>query len=443
MVVNLSLLGHNQECESLHLFFQNNSMKNIFLLFRVSAISVIMLMSLNNLQAQLDPGEAASLVQLNTITTAVPFLMIAPDWRSGALGDAGVALSPDGNSLHWNPAKMAFSEYELEMSLSYAPWLRALVDDMNLAYLTMVRKVNRRQAYGLALRYFSLGNITFTDEVGSTIRDFKPAELSLDAGFSQRFTDKFSGGVAGRFVHSNLTGGVSVLGAESKPGISVAADVSMFYTNNQANWGGNDGTFNFGMNISNIGAKMSYTETAARDFIPANLRLGVAYKMDLDDFNSLTFTIDGNKLLVPTAPVYDQNDANTIVSGFSSDVGVATGIVQSFYDAPGIVDFNDDGTFTVAPGSVFREEIREINLGGGIEYDFAEVFAFRAGYFYEHFSKGNRQFITMGAGMKYTVFTIDLSYLVSTTQQNPLANTLRFTLRMQFSDLADASQSEN
>ena len=418
-------------------------MKNIFILFRVSAITIIILMSLNNLQAQLDPGEAASLVQLNTITTAVPFLMIAPDSRSGALGDAGVALSPDGNSLHWNPAKMAFSENELEMSLSYAPWLRALVDDMNLAYLTMVRKVNRRQAYGLALRYFSLGNITFTDEVGTTIRDFKPAELSLDAGFSQRFTDKFSGGVAGRFVHSNLTGGVSVLGAESKPGISGAADVSMFYTNNQANWGGSDGTFNFGMNISNIGAKMSYTETAARDFIPANLRLGVAYKMDLDDFNSLTFTIDGNKLLVPTAPVYDQNDGNTIVSGFSSDVGVATGIVQSFYDAPGIVDFNDDGTYSIAPGSIFREEMREINLGGGIEYDFAEVFAFRAGYFYEHFSKGNRQFITMGAGMKYTVFTIDLSYLVSTTQQNPLANTLRFTLRMQFSDLAAASQSEN
>ena len=415
-------------------------MKNIFLLFRVSAMTAIMLLSLNNFQAQLDPGEAASLVQLNTITTAVPFLMIAPDSRSGALGDAGVALSPDGNSLHWNPSKMAFSENELEVSLSYAPWLRALVDDMNLAYLTMVRKINRKQAYGLALRYFSLGNITFTDEVGTTIRDFKPAELSLDAGFSQRFTDKFSGGVAGRFVHSNLTGGVSVSGAESKPGISVAADVSMFYTNDQANWGGKDGTFNFGMNISNIGAKMSYTETAARDFIPANLRLGVAYKMVLDDYNSLTFTLDGNKLLVPTAPVYDQNDGNTIVSGYSTDVGVATGIVQSFYDAPGIVDFNDDGTYAVVPGSIFREELREINLGGGLEYDFAEVFAFRAGYFYEHFSKGNRQFITMGAGMKYTVFTIDLSYLVSTTQQNPLANTLRFTLRMQFSDLDTASQ---
>ena len=418
-------------------------MKNQFLLVNLAAFIVLFNLSIGTTNAQLEPGEAASLVQLNTITTAVPFLMIAPDSRSGALGDAGVALSPDGNSLHWNPAKMAFSENELEMSLSYAPWLRALVDDMNLAYLTMNRKINKRQAYGLALRYFSLGNITFTDQVGTTIRDFQPAELSLDAGFSQKFTDKFSGGIAGRFVHSNLTGGTSVMGADSKPGIAVAADVSMFYTNKNADWGNKDGTFNFGMNISNIGSKMSYTETAARDFIPANLRLGVAYTMDLDDYNKITFTVDGNKLLVPTAPVYDQQDGNTIVSGYSNDVGTATGIVQSFYDSPGIVDFNEDGTYSILPGSIFREELREVNLGGGMEYNFSDVFAFRAGYFYEHFSKGNRQFITMGAGMKYTVFTIDLSYLVSTTQQNPLANTLRFTLRMQFSDLSDAAAAVN
>lgn len=399
-------------------------------------VALMLMLGVGQANAQIiNPGEAASIVQLNTITTAVPFLMIAPDSRSGALGDAGVALSPDGNSLHWNPAKMAFCENELEMSLSYAPWLRALVDDMNLAYLSAVRKINKRQAYGLALRYFSLGNITFTDDVGTTIRDFQPAELSLDAGFSQQFTDKFSGGFAGRFVHSNLTGGTSVLGAESKPGISVAADVSIFYSNKFANWGGKKGTFNFGMNISNVGAKMSYTETADRDFIPANLRLGSAYTMKVDDYNAVTFTLDANKLLVPTAPVYHQDDANLIVSGYDPNVGTATGIVQSFYDAPGVVTFNDDGTWDVEQGSILKEELREINIGGGVEYNFADVFAFRGGYFYEHYSKGNRQFVTMGAGLKYTVFTIDLSYLVSTTQQNPLANTLRFTLRMQFADL--------
>lgn len=406
-------------------------------LILTSVAIAVMAMLPQSAKSQLDPGDAAAIVQLNTITTAVPFLMIAPDSRSGALGDAGVALSPDANSMHWNAAKMAFLDSELDVSLSYAPWLRALVDDMNLAYLTGVDKINKRSAVGYALRYFSLGNITFTDQNGTTLRDFQPAELSLDVGYSQKFTDNFSGGVAGRFIHSNLTGGIDVMGAESKPGISVAADVSLFYTNKQANWFGSKGAFNWGMNISNIGAKMSYTETAAQDFIPANLRMGFAYKSQIDEYNSLTFTTDFNKLLVPTQPVYYQNDANTIASGYDPNVGVATGIVQSFYDAPGVVTFDDDGNALIEDGSIFKEELREINIGGGFEYGFLDVFAFRAGYFYEHYSKGNRQFVTMGAGIKYTVFTIDLSYLISTTQQNPLANTLRFTLGLKFSDIEE------
>lgn len=383
-------------------------------------------------KAQLTPGEGSQIVQLNTITTAVPFLMIAPDSRAGALGDAGVALSADGNSLHWNPAKMSFLENDFEFSLSYAPWLRALVDDMNLAYLTGVRKINKRQAWGGALRYFSLGNITFTDETGTTIRDFQPAEFSLDVGFSQAFTSKFSGGITGRFINSNLTGGTNVLGANSKPGRSVAVDVGVFYTNPYAKMGKRDGVFNWGLAVSNIGAKMGYTESAERDFLPMNLKTGLAYQTYIDDYNSLTFTMDVNKLLVPTTPIYDQESGTTIVSGFDPNVGVATAIVQSFHDAPGIV--NSDGT--VEPGSIFREEFREYNLGGGIEYDYNSVFAFRTGFFNEHYSKGNRQFITLGAGIKYTVFTVDLSYLISTRQQNPLANTLRFTLRLQFSELA-------
>jgi len=431
-------------------------MKKKHLLFS-SAIAVVLAILPNRYQCQIDPDEdPTQFFQLNTITTAVPFLMIGPDSRSGALGDAGVALSPDANSLHWNPAKMAFSDSELDVSLCYTPWLRALVDDMNLAYLSGVNKLNRKQALGYALRYFSLGNITFTDEQGQTIRDFQPAEFSLDAGFSQKFSDKFSGGVTGRFIHSNLTGGVTVVGAESKPGISVAADLGLFYTNKRANWFGGKGMFNWGMNISNIGSKMSYTATAARDFIPGNLRLGAAYKMQIDDYNALTFTFDLNKLLVPTQPIYHEYDISTIVSGFDPNVGVATGIVQSFYDAPGVVTFTDSinlqpvgpegamvdvyhdpSEYTVEQGSVFREELREINIGGGLEYDFMDVFSFRTGYFYEHYSKGNRQFIAMGAGLKYTVFNIDLSYIISTTQQNPLANTLRFTLSLQFSDLEE------
>jgi hypothetical protein len=369
--------------------------------------------------------------------------MIGPDSRSGALGDAGVALSPDANSLHWNPAKMAFASNDVEFSLAYAPWLRALVDDMNLAYLSGVKRINKRQAWGAALRYFSLGNITFTDETGTTIRDFQPAEFSLDVGYSQKLSDRFSGGIAGRFINSNLTGGTNVLGANSKPGRSVAVDISAFYTNPSAKVAGRDAEVNWGLCISNIGAKMSYSESAERDFIPTNLKTGAALKLNLDEYNSLTFTADVNKLLVPTTPIYDQESGNEIVSGFNPDVGVATGMIQSFYDAPGVVNFNDDGTYTVEEGSIFREEMREFNIGGGVEYLFNDAFAFRTGFFNEHYSKGARQFITLGAGIKYTVFTVDLSYLISTRQQNPLANTLRFTLRLQFSDLAQSRGEEN
>jgi hypothetical protein len=404
-----------------------------------TVVAVFLFSGFSGLQAQLTPGEVSQQVQLNTITTAVPFLMIGPDSRSGALGDAGVALSPDANSLHWNPAKMAFSENEVEFSLSYAPWLRALVDDMNLAYLSGVKRLNKRQAWGAALRYFSLGNITFTDETGTTIRDFQPAEFSLDVGYSQKLSDKFSGGIAGRFINSNLTGGTNVLGANSKPGRSVAVDISAFYSNPRTKFAGRDAAFNWGLNISNIGAKMSYSESADRDFIPTNLKLGSALTMKLDEYNSLTFTADANKLLVPTTPIYDQESGVNIVSGYDPNVGVATAMMQSFYDAPGIVNFNQDGTYTVEEGSILREEIREWNVGGGIEYLYNDVFAFRTGFFNEHYSKGARQFITLGAGIKYTVFTVDLSYLISTRQQNPLANTLRFTLRLQFSDLVSAS----
>jgi hypothetical protein len=363
---------------------------------RILAFAIFSL-AFSNAHSQLTPGQGAQLVQLNTITTAVPFLMIGPDSRSGALGDAGVALSPDANSLHWNPAKMAFASNDVEFSLAYAPWLRALVDDMNLAYLSGVKRINKRQAWGAALRYFSLGNITFTDETGTTIRDFQPAEFSLDVGYSQKLSDRFSGGIAGRFINSNLTGGTNVLGANSKPGRSVAVDISAFYTNPSAKVAGRDAEVNWGLCISNIGAKMSYSESAERDFIPTNLKTGAALKLNLDEFNSLTFTADINKLLVPTTPIYDQESGNEIVSGFNPDVGVATGMIQSFYDAPGVVNFNDDGTYTIEEGSIFREEMRELNIGGGVEYLFNDAFAFRTGFFNEHYSKGARQFITLGA----------------------------------------------
>lgn len=387
--------------------------------------AALVLLATVTTQAQLTQIDRAQQVQLNTITTAVPFLGIAPDSRSGALGDAGVALSPDANLTHWNPAKLSFVDNDLEVSMSYSPWLRALVPDMSLGYLSGYKKINKRQSVGGSLRYFTLGNITFTDINGSTTREFKPAEFAVDMSFGQRLSENLGGGIAARYVNSNLTGGSNVEGASSKAGQAVAVDVSVFYSNDKIKLAGKKARINWGAAVTNIGNKMRYTNTARRDFIPTNLRLGYALTMNMDEHNSLTLTTDFNKLLVPTPPKY-KNNSDTIVSGMDPNVGTAQGIVQSFYDAPGQID---QVTGEVIAGSKFKEELREINIGGGLEYWYDNQFAVRTGYFYENITKGNRQFITLGAGLKYDVLTIDISYLISTTQQNPLANTLRFSLR--------------
>lgn len=394
--------------------------------YRFILISAVVLLT-SKAGAQLNQGgngNVRNTWQLNTITTAVPFLQITPDSRSGALGDAGVAISPDVNATFWNPAKLAFVEEDMAVSLSYSPWLRQLVNDMSLAYLSGYKRLSKNQTVGGSLRYFTLGNITFTDEVGTVIRDFKPNEFAIDASFGQKFSNNLSGGIALRFVNSNLTGGTNVLGADSKPGRALAADISMFYTSNKMDLGGKDAKLNIGVNISNIGNKMRYTNSDKRDFIPTNLKLGTAFIVDMDDYNQLAFTVDFNKLLVPTPPRYSI-DGDTIIAGMDPNVGTATGMIQSFYDAPGDVD--NEGN--IMSGTVLKEELREINIGGGFEYWYDQQFAFRTGYFYENYTKGNRQFITLGAGLKYQVLMIDISYLISTTQQNPLANTLRFTLK--------------
>src|SRR5690554_1894130 len=377
--------------------------------------------------------------ELNAITTAVPFLLISPDSRSGAMGDAGIAVSPDVNAQHWNPSKLAFAEDEMQVSLSYSPWLRQLVDDMNLAYLSWYMKLNRTSAVGASLRYFTLGDITFTDVNGQTIRPFRPAEFALDVSYSLQLSKRFSGGIAARWVNSNLTGGVSAGGADSKAANAFAVDISGYYKNDDISIGDKDAQLAFGMVVSNIGNKISYTNTAQRDFLPANLRLGTALTLELDQYNKITFAYDANKLLVPTPPIYDPTDRSIILAGRDPNVGVAAGMFGSFTDAPGtpIRDEQDnyeivDGKVVVEKGSVFREELREINHSFGMEYWYADQFAVRAGYFYEHPTKGNRQYFTIGAGFRYNVFGLDLSYLIATTQRNPLANTLRFTLSMRF-----------
>jgi hypothetical protein len=358
--------------------------------------------------------------QLNTITTAVPFLMISPDARAGGMGDAGVATEPDAHAIHWNPAKMAFYNGKGIGSVSYTPWLRQLVNDIYLAYATGYYKPSPDQAIGGSIRYFSLGQIDFTDVNGGSLGSFNPSEFALDVAYSRKLSEDFSGGIALRYIHSNLTGGIPVPGGiSSKAGNSVAADIAVYYQKD-VEVGKKPAVFSWGVAITNIGSKISYTETGDKDFIPINLRLGPSLKLKLNDYNELAFNIDFNKLLVPTPPIYtsDSNGNNLILYGKDPKVGVAAGIFQSFSDAP-------DG---------FKEELKEINIAGGIEYWYDKQFAFRTGYFFESAQKGNRKYFTLGAGLRYSVFGLDFSYLIPTEQRNPLENTLRFSLSFKFGD---------
>ena len=373
-------------------------------------------------------------IPINTLNTAVPFLTIGPDARAGGMGDGGVATSPDANSMHHNPAKYAFIQDKMGFSISYTPWLRNLVNDINMAYVSYYTKLGDMQAIAFSLRYFSLGEITFTDDQGTNLGTFKPNEFAIDGTYSRKLSDYLSLAVAGRFIYSDLTQGQTVQGVETKPGISVAADVALYWEKD-VNWFNNmDATFSWGMNISNIGNRISYTRSnIERDFIPTNFRFGPRLTLHLDDYNSLGFYFDINKLQVPTPPIYKKDstgapipipgtDKFEIESGMDPDVPVIRGMIQSWYDAPG----------------GFSEELREFYYAGGIEYWYNEIFSVRGGYFWEHASKGGRQYATLGVGLRYNVFGLDFSYLIPTmgnAQQHPLQNTLRFSLLFTFDNL--------
>lgn len=360
---------------------------------------------------------------LNTITTAVPLLLITPDSRAGGMADCGVASSPDANSIHWNASKLAFSEKKLSVGVSYTPWLRQLVNDINLAYLSGYYKLDKNSAIGGSLRYFSLGNITFTDIVGNTIGNFRPNEFAIDAAYARKLGERFSGGMAMRFIYSNLTNGLTLSGGtQTHAGISFAVDINGYYRTKKIEVGGKNTFLALGFNISNMGAKISYTSSGDKDFIPTNLKLGGAWQIDLDEYNTFTILADINKLLVPTPPEY-QTGTTIIVKGRDPNVSVPQGMIQSFFDAP----------------AGFKEEIREYNPSVGLEYWYDKQFAVRTGFFYEHPTKGNRQYLTLGAGVKYNVFGLDFAYLIPIRQNNPLQNTLRFTLLFDF----DAFKGQN
>lgn len=381
----------------------------------------LIIAGVTTLQAQVEPkckdgynpitGERCA----NAVTSAVPFLRIVPDARGGAMGDVGIATSADPNGMHYNASKLAFAEKKVSISASYTPWMRNLgLQDVYLANLSGYVKLDKLQAIGFGLRYFSLGDIEFTDDNGTSLGQGRPNEFDVTAGYSRKLTDRFSAAVAAKFIYSNLATGQRVEGNEIKPGIAGAADLSLTYKT-PVKFTKNDSEFTFGMAVSNIGSKITYTNSINRDYIPTNLGLGLAWKFNLDDHNTITVTSDFNKLLVPTPRPEIDEDGDDIpdYKQYSS----IRGIFKSFGDAPG----------------GFSEELKEINVGTGVEYWYDEQFAVRAGYFFEHYSKGNRKYFSVGLGVKYNIFGLDFSYLVPTTnQRNPLDNTLRFTLLFDF-----------
>jgi len=367
---------------------------------------------------------------LNTITTAVSFLTIAPDARGGAMGDAGAGTTPDVYSMHYNPAKYAFIDKNVGFSVSYSPWLSQLVNDISLGYLTGYKKLDDDQVIAASLRYFSLGNIIFTDNVGTEIGQFSPNEFAVDAAYSRKFSDYISGAVALRYIYSNLTGGIFVNGAQSKPGQSIATDVA-FYYQKELELKKTDAVLGVGANISNIGAKITYTENQDRSYIPINMRIGPSLSLNLDAYNKIMFTFDINKLLVPTPPIYAQDSTGQPIKDDNGDY-----VIESGKDPNRSLVSGMFGSFADAPGG-FDEELAEIMWSVGTEYWYDNQFALRGGFFYEHPLKGNRKYITLGAGLRYNVFGLDFSYLIPLEQRNPLENTLRFTLVFNFDKVAN------
>ena len=334
----------------------------------------------------------------NAITTAVPFLGITPDARHAALGDAGVSTSPDANAAYWNAGKLVFiNDKKYGGSFSYTPWLGKIVNDMWISSLAGFYKISQEQAVAVSLKYFDLGEISFRDIDNQNLGDFNPKEAAFDATYSRMLSENLGVGISGRYIFSNLTGAFS--GTDAQAGNSVAADIGIYYTRPLQS--AKNSTLSLGAQISNIGPKISYTDNNNKDFLPTSLRLGGSFTTQLDPFNTFTFVLDFNKLMVPTV-----DNGQTLLSG----------MFGSFSDAPG-------------GGS---EELREIMTSAGLEYWYNETFAARLGYFLEAKDKGNRKYMTAGVGFRKNNFGIDVAYIVPTNQrEHPLAETLRFTILMQ------------
>jgi len=354
---------------------------------------------------------------LNPITTAAPFLLISPDARAGGIGDMGAATSPDASSQHYNAAKNAFAASQWQIGLNYTPWLRNLTNDVSLTSAFVTNKINDKSAWSASLKYFSLGSIELTDDIGLPIGVENPNEFSFDASYAMKLSENFSMAVGLRYIHSNLT--LRIEDSDIQTVNTFAVDLGGYYQSEENNYGAFNGKWRGGFNISNIGPKVELVVGGVESFIPTNLRLGGGFDFILDDVNVITAGIEFNKLLVPTPPIRN-NETGEVIEGKDNDVGFLKGMFQSFYDAP----------------RGFEEELEEVAWALSAEYMYNQVFAVRAGYFHESPNKGNRQYFTVGAGFRFRSSTLDLSYLINASDvNNPLESTLRFSLSINLGDV--------
>ena len=373
---------------------------------KITRLLLLAILAVNTIETQAQ--------DTRVITTAVPFLMISPDARAAGMGDMGVATAPDTYSQNWNASKYAFAPEQIGFGISYTPYLSSLVNDIFLGDVTYYNRMNDRSAWAVSLKYFSLGDIDLTTQYGQAIGTERPNELTLDGSYSLRLSDRFSMGVALRYLRSDLKISGVPGSEDTSAGSSFAVDITGYYQSEELPLASFDGRYRAGFALTNMGPKMKYSDAQdTADFLPTNLRLGGGFDFLLDSYNKVGVTVEFNKLLVPTPPIRD-TATKEILEGKEDNVGFISGMFQSFGDAPG-------------GGS---EEMKEVNYAIGAEYLYNDAFAFRAGYFHENELKGARKYFTIGAGFKYNVAKIDLSYLFSTSAvaNNPLDNTLRFSV---------------
>lgn len=352
----------------------------------------------------------------NPVTTAAPFLLIVPDARAGGMGDVGVATSADENSQHHNPSQYAFLESQYTLGINYTPWMRELVNDVFLGGVTFANRINERSAWAASMKYFTLGEIQLTDIEGNPLGIEKPNEFSLDGTYALKLNETFSMGVTMRYIRSDFALKVdnSILNTVN----TFSVDISGYYQSIPKKYENFDGRWRGGFNFSNLGPKVTYSDGGKENFIPSNMKLGGGFDFILNDLNTISTTVEFTKLLVPSPPLRDGQ--GNIIEGKDDDVPFFTGVFQSFGDAP-------DG---------FGEEMKEFTWGIGAEYIYANTFALRTGYFHESEFKGARQFVTMGLGFKFKSSRMDISYLFNASEvNNPLENTLRFSLAFDFGDL--------